>query len=84
MAKTLNVHVTQDDIKRGKSENPHLCPIACALRKQGHERITVENWGIQVGRSKDYYDIPAKATAFIEAFDFGVPVKPFSFVAREV
>jgi len=77
----LKVNVTRDDIKRGVRENIHLCPIARALRRLGFSKISVDQNGIEI-RNK-VFDIPPKASRFINDFDFEELVKPFSFVMRE-
>lgn len=75
----LVVRVTQDDINNGVPGNPHLCPIARAVRRAGRERVSVDNDEI-VTRSKTF-DLPTEAVRFLCRFDASRPVKPFTFSA---
>ena len=75
----LVVHVTQDDINKGVEGNSHLCPIARAVRRLGKKRVTVDGAQIQV-RSR-WYEMPYKAEKFVDRFDMGKRVKPFTFTA---
>ena len=77
----LSVRVTQDDINKGKPGNEYFCPIALALRKQGHERVSVVDGYATLGRNKDMYILPHKAREFVNDFDDCFIVKPFSFSA---
>ena len=78
----LKICVTQSDIKRGVPDNPHLCPIARAVRRLGRERITVEDT-IKT-RSKSF-SLPPVASRFITNFDRNrQSVKPFTFVATRI
>lgn len=78
----LRISVTADDIKRGKRENTKWCPIACAVRKLGKKkRIYVDQDVITLGSVT--YKMPQRAGNFVDLFDSGEKVRPFSFVAKK-
>jgi hypothetical protein len=78
----VHIEVTEQDIKDGKPCTISSCPIARALRRTlpksvaqvGGDGITMN--GVFGRRS---ITTPAKILAFVESFDNGYPVKPFSF-----
>lgn len=73
------VTVTQGDIDKGFQFSPYSCPIARALKRTrcfpklrvGRDRVT---YGKDVS-----VKLPSKVQRFIANFDYGRPVKPFSF-----
>ena len=75
------VEVTAKDINKGRVCNGQYCPVALAVGRTGRfilGKIFVANTRVYAGDAK--YSLPKKAIAFIEKFDEGRPVKPFSFV----
>ena len=77
----LKVEVTQDDIDRGVRHEPSECAIARAVG-----RAAMSDGRINVGVSWVYCDaylswanLPKTARTFVERFDSGDDVKPFSF-----
>jgi hypothetical protein len=90
VTKTVTVTVTQKDINIGTPLMCYLCPVALAIsRAVGGRRVRVKNpyrWGFSDGPFGDKRDnepdaraLPLIARTFIEAFDLGKPVGPFSF-----
>ena len=76
----MKIIVTKEDIQNGRRENPYLCPIARAIKRQCKytgRRVSV---GCRVA-TVNYrtLDIPKSAQKFIDDFDNKKPVKPFSF-----
>lgn len=79
----MQVRVTADHIKRGKRRSESSCPIALALC----EKLQVETQrGTSVGQMhltvkgvRLLSKVPKKIVQFIEAFDKGSKVKPFTF-----
>ena len=76
------VEVTQEDIDRGcKNSNSH-CPIGLALQRMGYKHVSV---GQRIWLGADFPEFvaptptPPAACKFIEDFDSGKEVKPFSF-----
>lgn len=76
--------VTDKNIKQGKKGSNYSCPIAHACRDAGLKRVDVA-WNIFHGRGpvKKKLSMPQKALDFIDRFDSGKKVKPFSFMAVE-
>ncbi len=80
----MTIHVTQSHIDAGIKGQCTQCPIALAARVaigQGH-RIQVSFCNIIAicgGYKSTLYPLPQEAQAFVEAFDAGQPVQPFSF-----
>lgn len=84
---TLTVDVTQDDIDNGEPVNGNHCAVALALiRATGDPYVScgiaTASW--YVGGDVKYVCLPTKATDFIDAFDEGEPVEPFSFEVEVV
>lgn len=81
---TLKVRVTRDDIRNGRKNDCARCPVARAVRRLGYAKIAVCPSEILVNRpTQQTFRNPQKARRFINAFDAGKPVKPFTFMARE-
>ena len=75
------INVTQENIDKGTSTCVWACPIALALRK-----IAKDEEGVSVYDTHCYiddvnYNLPPEATSFIQNFDEGINVNPFSFEA---
>lgn len=77
----MKIQVTQDDIDKGEIENPNTCAIARAVKRETHRRHVgiYEDNGIEI--EKDHYKMPWTKTIrnFIDRFDKGEKVRPFSF-----
>jgi len=83
--KTININVTENDIRQGVPEDCNQCPIAiAALRVFPETEIRVGDM-IEVyplnGDDEEWYDLPDSALEFISDFDDGKDVHPFSFEA---
>jgi len=86
MEKTLKtrITVTQKHINHGQRHAPPSCPIALAVKEQlGTDDAWVDGSFIRAGRPSwdafQEYWTPATAKPFIEDFDAGLVVEPFSF-----
>lgn len=80
MADFYRVRVTEDHIERGTPLNPYSCPIALALseiRPRRRRKIVAGYSSIRFG--KEQYDTPPDARAFMDRFDDGKAVRPFTF-----
>ncbi len=75
--KTLKIHVTKEDIEKGKQQH---CPINRALRRLGFRRVYVSCR--QCKLRSEWIDLPANAIRFINKFDNGKPVSPFTFTLK--
>lgn len=77
------IHVTEEHIRRGVPTSVCGCPIALALNDAlcdvylvGKDSFAPYLSGRKIQRFQK------KAQIFIERFDAGIPVKPFSFRIR--
>ena len=79
---TVKVEVTAEDVAKGRRDNPHECPIACALRRTG-----LENPGVYPTDSITYFKnnrcvsivLPRVAEDAALKFDRTGTMEPFSF-----
>jgi hypothetical protein len=74
------INVTQDDIDKGEPCRAFCCPIALAIERQTKalpESVVVYRQ-ITIG-SKFIMDSPPEVLNFIDKFDDGKNVEPFSF-----
>lgn len=81
MAKKL-IRVTAEDIKSGRRSSPDSCPIASALYRMEFEEgpsVGYDECSFSRGGKRLKVPLPESAQVFIEHFDLGEPVKPFSF-----
>ena len=86
----LVIEVTAEDIRLGEKHSACRCPIArAAARLMGAPLgdAPVAVGGPTMGTywpdlTTADYELPASAVSFIEAFDTGDAVKPFTFTAR--
>lgn len=80
----VTIDVTQDDIDKGKKGEPTTCAIARAIKRTMGDHPNVEDEiQITIQGQEYYYNIPKKASTFIERFDMDKKrVKPMSFVAK--
>ena len=86
--KRIRIDVTQEHINEGNPTESGYCPVALALQEHAgwsHANAAThqfwplfENWDERLGVSIRY-DLPVEASSFIQAFDDGDPVEPFSF-----
>jgi hypothetical protein len=78
------VRVTRKHIKFGMPEAAANCPIALAVRDymKGYKggTVYVDHEVIEIGPHS--FLCSRKVKRFVEAFDAGRPVKPFTFVLR--
>ena len=84
----MKIEITQHDIDNGVKGEYQLCPIARAVkRKINGEVIVLEDdisiFTTDIIRRYSYYKLPQKAKDFMQRFDDGKKVKPFTFEARK-
>ena len=72
------ITVTRRDIERGKKGSPNSCPVALAVKRLGHKNVGVGLCSISWS-GMPVAIMSMTAQYFIERFDSGKPVKPFSF-----
>ena len=93
MSRTVVVEVTAEDIASGVAQKCEHCPIAIALRRAaGSARAYVDGSDIFVSpvfdgdEPSDIWneagECPQSVTEFVNAFDDGKPVKPFTFTVE--
>ena len=75
----LRVEVTAEDIAKGVRNTCDRCPIALALSALGVIEPFVDGYAVEFGNCEEQVRTPEVASAFIEAFDLGNPVEPFTF-----
>lgn len=71
------INVTQSDIDNGKKDSCVACPIALALNRIAPCRVFKQ--GIAIYSTFRIVPIPQSVKMFIQKFDAGLPVQPFSF-----
>lgn len=82
MKTTIEVKQHHIDIAKAKrsQRNATSCPIARAMREQKIHFYGVSQEGIEVNRNlENPLPLPEQAITFIQDFDEGKKVKPFSF-----
>lgn len=82
----ITIHVTQEDIEKGRRDDVCWCPIALAAKRAGLKGVEVDasqdankSWG-WLWTTNECFRLPKEAIDFISAFDSSEPVQPFSFV----
>jgi hypothetical protein len=80
----VHVEVTREDIRRGKARNYEGCPIALALLRHGEgafEKVYVSDGIVTLTIDGWMHEarLSSETTAFVNAIDHRLPVKPFSF-----
>jgi len=88
----LKINVTAEDIRAGVSGESDACPIARAalraLTEAGeYVNVSAVRAALHVqhldatGKTRDWrcFGLPPEAAAFVDAFDAGSPVEPFTF-----
>jgi hypothetical protein len=80
------INVTAGHIAKGEHDSCRFCPVALAMKEAfpDAELVAVDSARVIMGgglrrRGWVELDLPDAATRFIEAFDAGDPVQPFSF-----
>lgn len=88
----MKIEVTQQDIDKGICRGPYLCPVARAV-KRATRRQKVGVWAdeeapldkafkVEIPKDNFYFKVPTKVNNFVQNFDSGNIVKPFTFVLR--
>lgn len=72
------IRVTQKDIDKGCVADGGNCPVARALKRVFHT-YKVGVYGSEIGIRNRVFRVPTVARKFINAFDSGTVVHPFSF-----
>jgi hypothetical protein len=80
----VKIEVTASAIKAGKRRDPEFRPIAVAMKASGFTsvRVNPEEVDYVDGVAVKSFELPREAQDFIEKFDDGKSVKPFSFVLK--
>lgn len=82
----VEIKVTQDDIDVAEQGSSMYCPIAYAAKRvfNTDEVDVASTLDVSTDELSEslVYELPQKATRFIEDFDDGKTVKPFTFIAR--
>lgn len=82
--KIAKIDVTLDDIAHGERSECSRCPIALAIKRECDDAIALDVGAEEVDityacRTRARGLLPPEAQKFVEAFDGGNPVSPFSF-----
>jgi hypothetical protein len=76
----ITVSVTQSNIDNGCSHSCSSCPVALALRDLGDKYSYLVNCAALYNIHHERVAVlPCDAVRFIQDFDLGRPVKPFTF-----
>jgi len=83
----MRIEVTAEDIAAGESESFYRCPVAlAAVRASGTEKVMALGSlffyrldGTEIRRC-----IPRECYEFMECFDAGLPVSPFTFEVADL
>lgn len=78
----IKIDVTQEDIDKGEQGTPNACPIALACVRAGYTNPDVDGLCISITApdgGRVHAVTPKVATLFVEYFDGGLEVEPFSF-----
>ena len=79
----MKIHVTKEDIKKGKKGDVSACPVGRALNR--YKGVECEVGYIQIiviskdGEAGSIGEISKEVRDFINNFDAGRAVKPFAF-----
>lgn len=74
----VKIDVTARDIRRGRPWRADACPLFLACDRLLRDVETVY-FCVAFQGSEDYVDLPPRAMDWVNDFDLGNPVKPFSF-----
>jgi len=79
----MRFNVTPKDIQNGIRNNCLRCPVASSIKRRfpNHD-VWVTAFGIEIGNK--HYPLLTSVNDFIEAFDMGELVKPFSFEIKGI
>lgn len=74
----MKITVTQEDIDNGERGDECRCPIALALNRivPGGK---VHSYSAELPKGREEIPLPSAACYFVEKFDTGKPVQPFTF-----
>lgn len=84
----MKIEITQEDIDQGQRHKPCLCPVALAvIRATGKREVYVHSSVIQIldisrltgVKLQKSYRTSVEVNKFIVDFDYGQPVRPFTF-----
>jgi hypothetical protein len=75
----MKIEVTQQNINDGRKHNCTSCPIALAIYQATGEEAAVSCFRTYLGEDCAGIALPSSAALFIERFDAGKSVSPFSF-----
>ena len=78
----ITVHVTQEDIYSGIRASRTRCPVALAISRVLPD-VAVGSASV-VTTGNGYAMLPSAAIVFVDRFDRGLSVEPFSFELVEV
>lgn len=74
----ITIEVTQGDINGGKRSKCKECPVALAISRHINLASVVVRGGYCLISGTEY-DLPMVAELFIDNFDYGLQVRPFTF-----
>ena len=78
----MKIDVTQEDIDRGVPRTGDCCPIALALRRTTDRPWQIDRRMAMCLKRDSWMSLvflPEQATSFINSFDLGKTVAPFTF-----
>lgn len=81
-SKYIEVSVTETRIAKGRPGCEYACPIALALRGAGFRKAEVDDYNVWFDGMLDSGRtgfLPSPARRFVERFDLGKSVRPFTF-----
>lgn len=74
------IEVTQEHIDKGVKKNCQNCPVAIAAQAVlQNSDIRMGQWTLYDSRFTTIARVPFVVTDFVNRFDLGLPVQPFSF-----
>lgn len=73
----MQIAVLAEHIEQGVKANCYKCPIAQAISWAMGREAAVTPYSIYVGGV--HYDLPEEAREFVQLFDEGCVVEPFTF-----
>ena len=73
------IDVTYDDIQHGKQRSCFDCPVALAMTRAVGCRTTVGRSSFTLEPRWWGAALPEEAASFVDRYDGGVPVEPFTF-----
>ena len=84
----MRIVIEQEHIDKGLTRAPGLCPVALAVLEQTYAKtvsVGIEDVGFlnPEGFPDEWFSLPPDASAFIDRFDKGLSVYPFSFDLKE-